>query len=165
MKVSVDGFEATLQEIHQEENPTILDDELPGAFADWITYFSYREIQEMAETYCYQMGEHKEWRRIADEYWTRNFGSLPNKYQPELIPEPIPSPMATAQIIKRYIENGYDVELDDVDVFFIRGLINERDVNKQKETIVFDAAEHTSDKLQTEVKGYCIDGKCYELDK
>lgn len=47
--------------------------------------------------------------------------------------KPIPSPRATADIIKAYIERMYDIELDDTDTFFIRGLIHERDVDKQQQ--------------------------------
>ena len=42
----------------------------------------------------------------------------------------VPSPRATAEIIKAYIERMYDIELDDTDTFFIRGLIHERDVDR-----------------------------------
>ena len=45
----------------------------------------------------------------------------------------IPSPKATAEIIKAYIERMYEIELDDTDTFYIRGLINERDVEKQRQ--------------------------------
>lgn len=38
--------------------------------------------------------------------------------------------MATATIIKRYIENAYEIELDETDIFFIRGIIAERDRDK-----------------------------------
>lgn len=79
-KTSLDGFEATLQEIHQEENPTILDDDLLEAFGDWISNRSFEDIQEFAQTYCYSMGEHQNWKALAENYWKENFGPLPTEY-------------------------------------------------------------------------------------
>lgn len=82
--ISLQGFEATLQELHWEENPQILDDNLPDAFSDWISNMSYEDIGEFAQTYCYSRGQYKNWEQIRDEYWTENFGPLPTKYQPDL---------------------------------------------------------------------------------
>lgn len=78
--VTLDGFEATLQEIHQEENPTILDDNLPEAFSDWIGNRSFQDIQEFAQTYCYSMGQRQNWKVLAEDYWRENFGPLPTEY-------------------------------------------------------------------------------------
>lgn len=41
----------------------------------------------------------------------------------------IPSPMAAAMIVKKYLETMYEIELEDTDIFFIRGLFHERDVD------------------------------------
>lgn len=37
--------------------------------------------------------------------------------------------MAAAMIVKKYLENAYDIELEDTDIFFIRGLFHERDTD------------------------------------
>jgi hypothetical protein len=71
MYVSVDGFEAWLQETHQAEHPTILDDELPDAFSDWVSNLEGWEITEYAKTYVKEMNVAEQ---ISETYWKTNFG-------------------------------------------------------------------------------------------
>lgn len=37
--------------------------------------------------------------------------------------------MAAAMVVKKYLKSCHDIELDDDAIFFIRGLINERDTD------------------------------------
>lgn len=82
--ISLEGFEVTMMEMFQEENPQILDDDLPDKFSDWISNCSYQDIQAMSAVYCYKMGQHAAYLQLAEDYWTKNFGPLPTKYQPDL---------------------------------------------------------------------------------
>jgi hypothetical protein len=81
MSVSLKGFEENLQNLHMEDNPFVLDDNLPDSFDAWISELSYLSITEMAKTYCYFNGEKDLWKEIAEEYWTQNFGALPTENQ------------------------------------------------------------------------------------
>jgi hypothetical protein len=81
---SIEGFEGSLVGIFQEENPTVLDDEFNDSFWDWVANQDYQGIGEMAQTYCYRMGLHKNWQDIRDQFWVKNFGPLPTEYQAHL---------------------------------------------------------------------------------
>ena len=45
-------FDDYLQEIHMKENPTILDDDLPDAFSDWLCDLDPQSIIDYAEKYA-----------------------------------------------------------------------------------------------------------------
>lgn len=83
--VSVKGFEENLERLHMEENPTVLDDDLPDSFNNWISEISYLAITEFAKTYCYFNGNKDAWKEIAEGFWTQNFGALPTEDQIILI--------------------------------------------------------------------------------
>lgn len=44
-------FEIFLQEKHSEENPQIIDDNLPGSFEGWLEQLSTNELIEYANEY------------------------------------------------------------------------------------------------------------------
>jgi len=46
------NFEDYLQEKHIKENPTILDDDLPDAFDDWVAEIDVDAIIEHADAYA-----------------------------------------------------------------------------------------------------------------
>ena len=77
MTISVNGMEAYLEEMFQEENPHILDDELPDAFSNWLSQQSLAEINEEAQLYCYKMqGEDTGYLELAEAFYKANFGRL-----------------------------------------------------------------------------------------
>lgn len=83
--VSTKGFQENLEQLHAEENPYVLDDNLPDSFNDWVSNLHYITIAEMAKTYCYFNGQQDAWKEIAEDYWTQNFGALPTEDQISLI--------------------------------------------------------------------------------
>ena len=83
--ISLEGFESTMMDMFHEENPHLLDDDLADAFSDWISNQSLPDIVEMAEVYCYKMGEHKQYKQLAEDYWTKNFGALPTEYDAQML--------------------------------------------------------------------------------
>jgi len=50
MKIKI-TFEEFLAEKHCEQNPEILDDNLPDAFNDWLTYIDVQDIIDYANEY------------------------------------------------------------------------------------------------------------------
>lgn len=45
------SFEEWLQYEHQMENPTILDDDLPDAFSDWVSELTSVDLEVLASRY------------------------------------------------------------------------------------------------------------------
>ena len=77
MKVSIEGMEAYLQEMFQEEHPQILDDELPDAFSDWLSKQSLTDVHDEAQLYCYKMtGSDEGYEDLARAFYENNFGRL-----------------------------------------------------------------------------------------
>ena len=71
IEITLEGFEAYLQEVHQEEYPELLDDDLPDAFIDWIATAEGDDLVEYAKHYFRDMNWAEE---LAEAYFTRNFG-------------------------------------------------------------------------------------------
>jgi len=64
--ISVNGMEAYLQEMFQEENPHILDDALPEAFSNWLSQQSLTDVKDEAQLYCYKMqGEDDGYEKLS----------------------------------------------------------------------------------------------------
>jgi len=76
IEITLNGFEAYLQEVHQQENPEILDDDLPEAFNDWLSKLEGYEFTECAESYFKDMA----WaEKLAEAYFVQTFGKTPSQ--------------------------------------------------------------------------------------
>lgn len=76
-KISVDGMEAYLQEMFQEENPQVLDDELSIVFSDWLSNQSIEDLMDEAQLYCFKMtGDDEGYEDLARAFYKANFGRL-----------------------------------------------------------------------------------------
>lgn len=72
------SFEYFLQKEHMKQNPSVLDDDLPSHFSDWLSEIEYAELYQIALKFVYRNGEHCPYsaRQITDQYWVKNFGTL-----------------------------------------------------------------------------------------
>lgn len=71
IEITLNGFEAYLQEVHQSENPELLDDDLPEAFNDWVSNLEGDDLVEYALNYFSDMN----WaHKLAYAYFHLNFG-------------------------------------------------------------------------------------------
>jgi c-di-GMP-related signal transduction protein len=50
MKINTSALESYLQEVHIEEYPLLLDDDLPDHFNDWLGMLDYSDIVAYAKT-------------------------------------------------------------------------------------------------------------------
>lgn len=71
LEITLNGFEAYLQEVHQSENPELLDDDLPEAFNDWVSNLEGDDLVEYAQNYFNDMNWPHE---LAYAYFHQNFG-------------------------------------------------------------------------------------------
>ena len=51
MKKNAQTFEEYLQYIHMEEYPTVLDDDLPDSFNDWVSELTVKDVDKFAQEY------------------------------------------------------------------------------------------------------------------
>jgi len=64
-------FAEYLQQIHFEDNPQILDDDLPEAFDEWLSEMDRDDILRLAEEYGARCPE-----VVADDFIKEAFGTL-----------------------------------------------------------------------------------------